>query len=231
MKVYSIVISGNETSEHGYEQLVKSSKEVSNDFEIERLKAATPPDVETMLRDLGIGWNYLWKGSEIDELSGLRKTAYPTVNRWARVACALSHFTAWCGCAMADTPMLILEHDAYFIKKLDIKPEDFTASILGINDPRGATRKSGIFYKEMNNNPDQFQDVPWVDDDRLTPQGLAGNSAYIIKPEGARALIDLVQKFGLWPNDAIMCRQLIPSLGISKKIYTTIQKLESTTTA
>ena len=83
----------------------------------------------------------------------------------------------------------------------------------------------------MNNNPDQFQDVPWVDDDRLTPQGLAGNSAYIIKPEGARALIDLVQKFGLWPNDAIMCRQLIPSLGISKKIYTTIQKLESTTTA
>jgi GR25 family glycosyltransferase involved in LPS biosynthesis len=231
MKAYSIVIKGNETSERGYTELVKSSISVGNDFQIERLNAVTPADVEDMLRKLGIAWNYPWEGSQVDIVSGLKKTAYATKNPEARIACALSHFTAWCGCIIQATPMLVLEHDAYFVKKLDIKPENFDAPILGINDPRGATRKSQVFFSKMSDNKAKFQEVPWVDDDHLTPQGLAGNSAYIIKPEGAEMLVNLIKKFGLWPNDAIMCRQLVPTLGISKKIYTTIQKLESTTTA
>jgi GR25 family glycosyltransferase involved in LPS biosynthesis len=67
-----------------------------------------------------------------------------------------------------------------------------------------------------------------IDDDKI-PQGLAGNSAYIIKPEGARRLLELVKEYGLWPNDAIMCRQLISKLGITKTYYTKVQGLESTT--
>ena len=229
MKAYSIVISENEISEHGYKELVKSSKDVGNDFEIEKLKAAVPADVGTMLQELKIEWDYPWEFPEFDIKSGIKKIIYPTKNRAARVACALSHFTAWCGCLISNEAFLVLEHDALFIEKLDFTPEDFTAPILGINDPRGATRKSSTFYKLMNDNPDQFQLAPWVDKDHIIPQGLAGNSAYIIKPEGAKMLIDLVRKFGLWPNDAIMCRQLIPTLGISKKIYTTVQGLASTT--
>jgi len=34
----------------------------------------------------------------------------------------------------------------------------------------------------------------------------------------------------LWPNDAIMCKQLIRGLGVSRKFYTHIQNLKSTTT-
>jgi len=54
-------------------------------------------------------------------------------------------------------------------------------------------------------------------------------SAYIIKPAGAKKLIELVKQYGLWPNDAIMCRQLVPRLGVTRKFYTNIQGLKSTT--
>jgi GR25 family glycosyltransferase involved in LPS biosynthesis len=62
------------------------------------------------------------------------------------------------------------------------------------------------------------------------PQGLAGNSAYIIKPKGAEELIMAVEKYGAWPNDAIMCKQLIPNMGVTRRFYTKVQGLPSTTT-
>ena len=43
-------------------------------------------------------------------------------------------------------------------------------------------------------------------------------------------MLKLVKDFGLWPNDALMCRQLVKGLGVSRKFYTTTQKLRSTTT-
>ena len=52
----------------------------------------------------------------------------------------------------------------------------------------------------------------------------------MIKPKGAEQMLTLVQNYGLWPNDAIMCRQLVKGLGVSKKFYTTVQRLQSTTT-
>jgi GR25 family glycosyltransferase involved in LPS biosynthesis len=69
-----------------------------------------------------------------------------------------------------------------------------------------------------------------VIDEEHIPQGIAGNSAYIMKPSGAKKMLDLVAQFGLWPNDAIMCRQLVPTLGVTKTFFTGVQGLPSTTT-
>jgi len=71
--------------------------------------------------------------------------------------------------------------------------------------------------------------VPRIDAQNV-PQGLAGNSAYIIKPWAADEMINLVNEYGLWPNDAIMCYQLFPLLGVTRKYYTRLQGLQSTTT-
>lgn len=51
----------------------------------------------------------------------------------------------------------------------------------------------------------------------------------LIMPKGARQMLRLVEDHGLWPNDAIMCKQLIPSLGVTKKFYTEVQGTPSTT--
>ena len=229
MIAYSIVIKDNETSETGFNNLVESSKKVGNDFEIEKFKAVTPPDVKEVLQAHKLQWNYPWEGTVTDFSSGLTKRAYETRSPKARVACALSHYRLWNLCANTNKSILILEHDAVFTTALDFNMNDSKFNILGINNPLGCTFKSRDYCHTILKNDSKEQSVPRLAPANV-PQGLAGNSAYIIKPAGANKLISLVKEFGLWPNDAIMCYQLVPKLGVTRKFYTGIQTLKSTTT-
>lgn len=229
MKAVAIVMNGNETSELGYKNLVQSSEAVGNSFGIANWNAITARNVDAFMEGAKLRWNYPWEGSVIDFATGLTKTAYQTKNPKARMACACSHYCLWQISAKTNTTMLVLEHDAYFVQKIDFDPNDSKADIIGINNPLGATRKASVYYQKILDSNLQFQLAPMIDSPTV-PQGLAGNSAYIIKPNGASQLLDLVDRYGLWPNDAIMCRQLIPRLGVTRKFYTNIQHLRSTTT-
>ena len=229
MKAYAITIRGNLVSEAGYKQLVESSRAVGNKFNINIFEAITPDYVDMTLKSQKIKWNYPWVGKEIDIASGLTKSAYLTKNPKARVACALSHYLLWKTCVKLDEPVLVLEHDAVFTQAIDFDINDGGMFIVGINNPLGATRKARDYYNTIVNDPKWLQPVPSIDSHDV-PQGLAGNSAYILKPIGAQKMLDIVKQYGLWPNDAIMCKQLLPRLGVTKKFYTTIQGLQSTTT-
>ena len=229
MRAYAIVIKGNEISEKGYENLVESYMAVDNEFALKRFDAVTPRNVDKIMNNLNIKWNYPWQGEVIDFSTGLTKRAYETKNQKARMACAMSHYMLWEQSILLDKPILIMEHDSIFIKKIDFDPEDTGYDIIGINNPLGCTRKSKIYHDKILENSRFYQLAPYVDDDMKVPQGLAGNSAYIVKPEGAHDLVRLVAKYGLWPNDAIMCRQLI-DVAVTRKFYTRVQGLPSTTT-
>lgn len=228
MRAISIVIYKNKISETGYNNLILSSKYVKNDFEISKWNAVTPENVDIIMDKFNLKWNYPWNGSFLDEKTKLLKSAYNTINPKARIACAVSHYCLWSESAEKNETLLILEHDAIFINRIDFIPKDMNADIFGINNPINATRKANIFHAKIQESAAKLQLVPTIDDDKI-PQGLAGNSAYIIKPNGAKKLLELVKIYGLWPNDAIMCKQLIPGLSVTKKYYTKIQNLESTT--
>ena len=43
-------------------------------------------------------------------------------------------------------------------------------------------------------------------------------------------ILDAAYQYGLWPNDALMCKQVIPRLGVTTKYYTEVQGTPSTTT-
>lgn len=230
MKAVCIVVKDNKISEGGYTRLIESSKQVNNDFDILKWNAITPETVDKFMSNAGLTWNYPWQGSHYDKTTNLIKSAYTTANQKARIACACSHYSLWSESAYKDITMLILEHDAMFIKKLDFDPDKTGANIIGINNPIGATRKANVFHSKLQESDKQFQLTPIIDDDKI-PQGLAGNSAYIIRPEGAKKLLELVNIHGLWPNDAIMCRQLMPKLGVTKTYYTKVQGLQSTTSS
>lgn len=229
MKAFAIVMKNHKESEAGFSELLLSSVKVKNEFEVQRFDAVIQDNVRRHMDERMLVWNYPWSGSYIDSDTQLRKTAYGTRIREKRMACSMSHFVLWEKCVKDNVPYLILEHDALFIRKLNFN--DILSSkydIIGLNDPHMATRLFDKFHSIVQNNSNEYQDVPIIDKMEV-PQGLAGNSAYLIKPNAAKHLIGLCYKHGLWPNDAIMCKQLVPNMGVTKTYYTKTQQLGSTT--
>lgn len=224
MEAFVITISNNPRSVACAERCIKSAN-----IPIKKFDAITEMHASKIMRDLGIHWNYPWKGEEYDIKAGVKKSAYQTKDPLKRVGCFLSHYLLWKRCTEQNESIMILEHDAIFIKPFDgtafAKAE---CDIISINDPRGATRKAQDFHDKLQKNPKTIQRVPTIDDLTI-PQGLPGNSAYIIKPSGAKKMLDLVKEFGAWPNDALMCKQLIQSIASSKIYYTKVQGTPSTT--
>ena len=230
MLVYIITITDNQVSEQGATRCVESSVKVGNDFTITSFPATTADMAEVSLKGCGLKWTYPWEGEKIDFASGLTLRAYPTKHRDRRIACAMSHYRLWYQCVEKNEPILVLEHDAEFISKLDYQYIlDSKFDIVGINNPLMATRKAHQLKDLIESSGQEILTIPDIDEFTV-PQGLAGNSAYIIKPNGAKNVIEAVKKYGVWPNDAIMCKQLIPNMGVTRKFYTKVQGLPSTTT-
>jgi GR25 family glycosyltransferase involved in LPS biosynthesis len=229
MKAYIITVKGNEISTKGAKNCLNSFSKVKNDFPIEIFDAVTADMAQTVMFGNGLKWTYPWEGKQTCLASGLIKSAYATANKDNRIACAMSHWLLWKECVKKDEPILILEHDALFIKKVDYEAIlKSNYDIIGINSPASATRRAHQFHDIVQGKAAWIQPVPDIDEFNI-PQGLAGNSAYIIKPTGAKNLLNTVKKYGVWPNDAIMCKQLIPNLGVTKTYFTRIQGLPSTT--
>lgn len=228
MKAYAIVIKDHNVSEGGYKILVESSEKVGNEFKIERYDAIVPDQVDQYFEELGIKWTWPDSGRGRNEQLNLNMHAYGGPPK-RRHACALSHYFLWSMSINIQEPILVLEHDAIFTQKFDYQYVlDSHYGMIGINDPRNATRLFNKFHDVVQNAEGPLLDCPVIDNMQV-PQGIAGNSAYVIKPECAERIIEAVATYGLWPNDAIACQQVIEGLGVTKKYYTTIQGLTSTT--
>ncbi len=231
MKSFVITIENDEMSQHEADNCIKSSNNVKNPFTVEKFNAIIPKQVDVLMGKYNLKWNYPWIGEEFDFATGLKKSAYKTANPKSRIACALSHYSLWKLCHDLNEHILILEHDAIFTERLDpvyIINSNFNA--VGINNPLGATRKSKVFHTMVESQKDKSIIITPTIDEVSIPQGLAGHSAYILSPGGARLILDAAHQYGLWPNDALMCKQIIPRLGVTTKYYTKVQGTSSTTT-
>lgn len=225
MEAYIITISDNPMSVASANRCIESSN-----IPIETFKAITPDNVSQYFNDNNLKWTYPWSGMVHDFKSGLKLSSYQTAVPEKRMACFASHYDLWRKCHSSGSPILILEHDSIFIKKINYQYLlDSKYGIISINDPRGATRKSSQYHDSIQSCKEDVAPAANIDD-FMVPQGLPGNSAYIIKPALAAKLIETVHEYGAWPNDAIMCKQLIPRLGCSKTYYTRVQGVASTTT-
>ena len=229
---YVITLQDNEMSNECADKLIESSRSVNNEFEITKFDAIVPERVISLMQLHNLKWNYPMSEPVLDMQTGLWKHPYVTAVTEKRIACFLSHYLLWQKCAKNKEGMFIFEHDAEFIERVDVALLNQSSfDIIALNDPRGATRKSSEYYQAVKLKlPEKVVPVPKIDQDQI-PQGLPGNSAYFIKPEGAVKLLRLVNQYGAWPNDAIMCRQLMPKkLGIVTMFNTKVQGVESTTT-
>ena len=230
MRSYVITLTGDTDSIQGARRLTESATKHDNTFNILTHEATIPEQVDTFMQHWNLEWNWPWEQPARDLKSGIFKTPYLTAHKNKRIACFLSHYKLWRECANTNESFMIFEHDAIITKKiLWEKIEESRYDVIGMNDPRRATRKSEIYHEKVQEQNGFVVGCPKIDMDQIA-QGLAGNSAYYLKPAGAKRLIELVDEFGAWPNDAIMCRQLMPGkLGQLKVYCTTVQSMVSTT--
>lgn len=229
MRAKVITLSDNPESFQQADVLIDSSNHFDNEFTVDKFIATTVDNVVEEFKTRKLQWNYPWTKGHIDIATGLWKSPYETADPKKRMACFMSHYRLWELCVQHDEPYMILEHDALFTRKLELKPiQDSKYSVISLNDPRGATRRSQAYHEAISQNV--ISPVPWIDNHDV-PQGLPGNSAYFIKPKGAIKLIKLVKEFGAWPNDAIMCKQLMTGmLGCLGRYATTVQATHQSST-
>jgi len=238
MKALVIKVEGEGTPY--VEKLLGSIQETESELEPEILSAATPETMQQKLRSIETivadKWTYPKHPEEdrLDISTGMYLRHYPAKDPAKVIACMVSHMMAWDMVFQKNETMVVLEHDAVFIRRFipeNALDETFKGGILGLNEPRGTTRKSALYHQMVSKNHG-LQSTPKIDEpnEPPLPSGLPGNSAYVITPFAAKKLLDKVDEIGMWPNDALMCRQFFPWLQVAYPYYTKVQGVVSTTT-
>ena len=202
LKGYIISLINNHDATIATRLLIESIEKTQSQVDPVILPATTPDTIEEHLEQLGmkdIKYTYPVDASQdgVDINTGLRLTHYETKNIKSRIACMVSHMRCWQTAIDTDETIVVLEHDALFKRKFDFSSltKYFKGGIMGLNSPIGATRRAYVF-DELARKIHGVQSVPYIDE-RDVPQGLAGNSAYVITPKGAKKLLDKVREIGM----------------------------------
>lgn len=217
MKAYVITLPNNKDSVLSASRCIDSIHKYECQLEPEYFTATTPETLST------VKWTWPHRKKATCPHTGLLLTAYKNADINKRIACAESHYRLWQLCVEQNRQILILEHDAIFTRKFI--PFKHTYDAVSLNDPRKATFKGDDYDNLLHEG---LNKVPSVTSDNV-PQGLPGHSAYIITPKGARKAIEVQNSIGWWPNDAIMCKQIMPNIGCVKPYYTKLQNTKSST--
>lgn len=204
MKARCIMVADSPYSRESGARCIKSADIAGIDV---RPFWAVPIDhVQAEYRRLGIRWTWAVNNTarSVCQITGLRQHPYRTKDFRMRMGCSLSHYMLWMECAKSGEPMLILEHDAVFDGPLPT--HDWRGATM-VNDPRGAAPNGDRWAAVITAKGEGVHAKSIMNPDSI-PDGLSGGSAYVMTAESAARAIDMVARVGMWPNDAILCRQL-----------------------
>lgn len=202
---------------------VESARQFGVDVEL--WWAVTADEAQAVMERNGLKWTWARGNTApaVCPVTGLRQHPYKTRDNRMRFACSMSHYMLWQKCVELDEPVMILEHDAVFIRSLP--PITFPYSAIMLNDPRGATPRGDQWARRIEaKGPGIHPKTVVFEDHEMVPDGLAGNSAYIIAPHAAAACVAACEHLGVWPNDATMCRQIVGGL---RECYPFVTKVQA----
>lgn len=231
MKGFVITLKDHSYSEQSANRCIESGKK--HGIAVEKWHGIDKHNAEQKLNEEKLEWT--WANNNTSKRkcphTGLIQTPYTTNDLRNRIGCFMSHFYLWKHCVELNEPILILEHDAVFIRQF---PENIDfKGICQINDPIGCTPKGHIWSAFMKNRGTTGVHIKTPirtgAEEHVIPDGLAGNSAYLIKPWAAQEVINKCYEVGVWPNDAIMNRTLFPYLEEYYPFITKINQTQSTT--
>ena len=232
MKAFVITLEDNEYSEKSANEVIRHAGRFGQI--VEKFYGVGKEAAYEVMHEHGLKWTWAENNTKkmICPITKLQQFPYTAADIRAKIGCSMSHYLLWKKCVEIDEPILIMEHDAIFLRPLPRFIEGLVNGICQINDPRGATRKGAWWSDQMKKRGGVgVFEKTWITepDERQIPDGLAGNSAYIIKPWAGQELIDKYHEVGVWPNDATMCKQLFPYLEEYFPFITKVVQTQSTT--
>ncbi len=222
MKGYVITIRDHEYSKRKTDRCIKTASNIG-EIEVERFYCIPKEHARATMNNYGLEWTWANNNTQpsVCPITKLQQRPYYSANLDTKISCSMSHYLLWKKCVGLNVPILILEHDAVFIRKF---PEFDFQGICQINDPKGGGKNgSKLSHLMTTRGTVGVQPSTPNTTDKMIPDGLAGNSAYVIKPFAAQELINKFHELGVWPNDATMCIQLFPYL---EEYYPFITKAE-----
>ena len=235
MKAFVITIKDHEYSESQADQCIGTGEDIGK-IHVERFYGVNKNEAYSIMKLRGLEWTWADNNTQPSRcpITNLRHHPYYGANTIpnfsALVGCTMSHYSLYLRCVELNEPILILEHDAIFVREF---PEFDFKGICQINNPKGGG-KNGKRLSELlikTGKVGVSPKTPNIGSTKDFPDGLAGNSAYVIKPFAAQELINKYHEIGVWPNDAIMCIQLFPYLEEYYPFITNVDQAISTTTS
>lgn len=123
--------------------------------------------------------------------------------------CFLSHYELWLKCIELNETLLILEHDGKIIRSLPNNIEDEFIDVLNLDPYRVL---AGSEYDENVNKsltmPVNYFYAP-AKKRSLAGEYIIGAHGYLIKPCGAKKLIEFSKKVGILPTDKHIGRNVV----------------------
>lgn len=121
------------------------------------------------------------------------------------LGCFFSHYYLWNKCIDLNEPIIILEHDGYIIKPITNDILDTFNDVLKLDrhDPYSKTYNE-VILKEQSTELNIIKYVnPTPKDPKKIGTGnyFKGAYSYIIKPQGAKKLVDWIKENGHLPAD------------------------------
>jgi len=114
--------------------------------------------------------------------------------------CFLSHYELWKKCSEQEETFLILEHDGIFIRKLPEDIEQHFTEVLNLDPYDQFSEDYNEKVEKSLTIPIKCQDVVPNDFDKAGGY-LRGAYGYLIKPVGAKKLINFAHERGALPTD------------------------------
>lgn len=145
---------------------------------------------------------------------GVVPSAHVKQREWTdgTIGCLASHYILWDQCSKQDEPFLILEQDGVLIRDpREILPDIDKVCHLDAYLPFDL--ETGLAHFEKYNASLEIEN-PGVKEhpvnrfygnNDITGSCFRGTYGYIIKPEGAKEIIEFVENHGAFPSDRCLC--------------------------
>lgn len=139
------------------------------------------------------------------ERTGIVKAGKFKKNRPGVSGCFFSHFYLWEKCIELDEPIIILEHDGYFTRKLPNDILEHFTDVLKLDRLDPYSSKYEKLLNSEKHNKVVVEDYKNPCPKNLSKYGISnyfkGAYSYILKPSGARKLVFSSRTYGHRPAD------------------------------